>query len=90
METIGEDAFMSTGISNNGWNTAFIPQSLQSELVPDTYGSHLKQHKRWVSISLRFRLSQVSATNCELSRNLVVWSLAWIRDLVFGARTWKD
>lgn len=49
MQTIGEDAFMSTGISNNGWNTAFIPQSLQFGLVPDTYGSHLKQHRRWVS-----------------------------------------
>lgn len=49
MQTIGEDAFMSTGISNLGWNTAFIPQSLQFGLVPDTYGSHLKQHRRWVS-----------------------------------------
>ncbi|POS74749.1 hypothetical protein DHEL01_v206851 [Diaporthe helianthi] len=47
MQTIGEDAFMSTGISNLGWNTAFIPQSLQYGLVPDTYGSHLKQHRRW-------------------------------------------
>ncbi|KAK7724657.1 hypothetical protein SLS63_008637 [Diaporthe eres] len=47
MQTIGEDAFMSTGISNNGWSTAFIPQSLQFGLVPDTYGSHLKQHRRW-------------------------------------------
>lgn len=50
MQTIGEDAFMSTGISNNGWSTAFIPQSLQFGLVPDTYGSHLKQHRRWVSV----------------------------------------
>lgn len=49
MQTIGEDAFMSTGISNLGWNTAFISQSLQFGLVPDTYGSHLKQHRRWVS-----------------------------------------
>ncbi|KAI7782796.1 hypothetical protein LA080_012837 [Diaporthe eres] len=47
MQTIGEDAFMSTGISNNGWSTAFIPQSLQFGLVPDTYGSHLTQHRRW-------------------------------------------
>lgn len=54
MQTIGEDAFMSTGISNNGWNTAFIPQSLQFGLVPDTYGSHLKQHRRWVSVFFFF------------------------------------
>lgn len=54
MQTIGEDAFMSTGISNNGWSTAFIPQSLQFGLVPDTYGSHLKQHRRWVSVLLNF------------------------------------
>lgn len=60
MQTIGEDAFMSTGISNNGWNTAFIPQSLQFGLVPDTYGSHLKQHRRWVSDLLYSCLIQFS------------------------------
>lgn len=79
MQTIGEDAFMSTGISNNGWSTAFIPQSLQFGLVPDTYGSHLKQHRRWVGVLLsscqflsRYKNTKSQATNHEICRNLVV------------------
>lgn len=78
MQTIGEDAFMSTGICNNGWSTAFIPQSLQFGLVPDTYGSHLKQHRRWVSILLNSCPTlgtndiKSQATDYEICRSLAV------------------
>lgn len=51
METIGEDVFCSTGLLNLGWKTAFLDMSLQYGLVPDTYHSHLKQFRRWVSTS---------------------------------------
>jgi cellulose synthase/poly-beta-1,6-N-acetylglucosamine synthase-like glycosyltransferase len=49
--SLAEDVATSTNMLGKGWNTAYIHEPLQFGTVPDSYGSHLKQRTRWVSLS---------------------------------------
>jgi cellulose synthase/poly-beta-1,6-N-acetylglucosamine synthase-like glycosyltransferase len=48
--SLAEDVATSTLMLGKGWKTAFIHEPLQFGTVPDSFGSHLKQRTRWVSL----------------------------------------
>ncbi|CAG8975226.1 hypothetical protein HYALB_00004287 [Hymenoscyphus albidus] len=46
-QTLSEDVHCSSKQIGKGWNAAFIAESLQYGLMPESYQGHLKQHRRW-------------------------------------------
>ena len=46
-ESISEDLLLSNLLLAAGWHTAYIPETLQYGLVPNTYSGHIRQRNRW-------------------------------------------
>ena len=46
-----EDLMCSSTLSNAGWKVAFVGESLQHGLAPESLRAHVKQKKRWVCSS---------------------------------------
>jgi hypothetical protein len=50
-DCLTEDVYSSMLMLSKGWETAYVPESLQYGLVPGTFHAHVKQLVRWVRLS---------------------------------------
>jgi cellulose synthase/poly-beta-1,6-N-acetylglucosamine synthase-like glycosyltransferase len=48
-----EDVHSSMLMMSKGWKTAYVAESLQYGLMPESFLGHIKQFTRWVSWSLQ-------------------------------------
>jgi cellulose synthase/poly-beta-1,6-N-acetylglucosamine synthase-like glycosyltransferase len=48
--SLAEDVATSTLMLGRGWKTAYVHEPLQFGTVPDSFGGHIKQRTRWVSL----------------------------------------
>lgn len=49
--SLAEDVCCSSVLLGAGWKTAYVHEPLQYGTVPDSFGGHIKQRTRWVSLS---------------------------------------
>ncbi|XP_044722014.1 glycosyl transferase family group 2 domain-containing protein [Hirsutella rhossiliensis] len=76
-KSLTEDLLCGKLLLGRGWRSAYIQETLQWGLVPDTYHAHIRQRTRWSTGGVQAGLIMKLCLFGDLSRHLDGWQRAY-------------
>ncbi|KJZ72403.1 hypothetical protein HIM_08206 [Hirsutella minnesotensis 3608] len=76
-KSLTEDLLCGKLLLGRGWRSAYIQETLQWGLVPDTYHAHIRQRTRWSTGGVQAGLIMKLCLFGDLSRHLNGWQRAY-------------